>query len=237
MNALLVDDERLARRELRRLLASHPDVSITGEAVNVDDAVARLSSAPVVDLVFLDIQMPGGSGFDVLERVDRVPLVVFTTAYDEYAVRAFEVNAFDYLVKPIRAERLAAALDKVRAALRAGPAEAGPYVRPERVFVRDGDRCWIVRIADVALFEVEGNYARAYFGGNRPLIRSSLNELEARLDRSVFFRASRQHLINLRFVESVERAPDNTYVVHLRNGSVVPVSRRQSRHLRENLSL
>ncbi|HEY7187045.1 MAG TPA: LytTR family DNA-binding domain-containing protein, partial [Vicinamibacterales bacterium] len=241
---LLVDDERLARRELRRLLASHPDVSITGEAVNVDDAVARLAAGPT-DLVFLDIQMPGGSGFDVLERVDRVPLVVFTTAYDEYAVRAFEVNAFDYLVKPIRPERLAAALDKVRAAIKDGPAKAGPHDKAghydrlalERVFVRDGDRCWIVRIADIALFEVEGNYARAYFGSNRPLIRSSLNELEARLDRSVFFRASRQHLFNLRFVESVERAPDDTYVVHLRNGSVVPVSRRQSRHLRENLSL
>jgi two-component system, LytTR family, response regulator len=246
VNALLVDDERLARRELRRLLAVHPDVSIAGEAVNVDDAVARLSAVPAVDLVFLDIQMPGGSGFDVLERVDRVPLVIFTTAYDEYAVRAFEVNAFDYLVKPIRPERLAAALDKVRAALAEGPASAsarselrrdGHYVRPERVFVRDGDRCWIVRIADIALFEVEGNYARAYFGGNRPLIRSSLNDLETRLDPAVFFRASRQHLINLRFVESVERAPDDTYVVHLRNGSAVPVSRRQSRHLRENLSL
>ena len=250
MNALLVDDERLARRELRRLLASHPDVSIAGEAVNADDAVARLSAAPAVDLVFLDIQMPGGTGFDVLDRIARVPLVVFTTAYDEYAVRAFEVNAFDYLVKPIRPERLAAALDKVRAALAEGPAPAsarselrrdGHYVpqRPalERVFLRDGDRCWIVRIADIALFEVDGNYARAYFDGNRPLIRSSLNELEARLDPAVFFRASRQHLMNLRFVESVERAPDDTYVVHLRNGNVVPVSRRQSRHLRENLSL
>jgi two-component system LytT family response regulator len=120
-----------------------------------------------------------------------------------------------------------------------GPAKAGHYDSPalERVFLRDGERCWIVRIADIALFEVEGNYARAYFGDNRPLIRSSLNELEARLDRAVFFRASRQHLINLRFVESVERAADDTYIVHLRNGNVVPVSRRQSRHLRDNLSL
>ena len=247
MNALLVDDERLARRELRRLLTSHADVTVAGEAVNVDDAIARLADASI-DVVFLDIQMPGGSGFDVLERLARVPLVVFTTAYDEYAVRAFEVNAFDYLLKPIRPERLAAALDKVRTALGEGPAKAGHYdhdakaghyVRPalERVFLRDGDRCWIVRIADIALFEVEGNYARAYFGANRPLIRSSLNELEARLDRAVFFRASRQHLINLRFVESVERAADDTYVVHLRNGSVVAVSRRQSRYLRETLSL
>jgi len=245
VNALLVDDERLARRELRRLLAPHPDVNVAGEAVNVDDAIARLAAASI-DVVFLDIQMPGGTGFDVLERVERLPLVVFTTAYDEYAVRAFEVNAFDYLVKPIRPERLAAALDKLRTALADdGPPSAsapselrrdGPHVR-ERVFLRDGDRCWIVRIADIALFEVEGNYARAYFSGHRPLIRSSLNDLEARLDPAIFFRASRQHLINLRFVESVERAADDTYVVHLRNGSVVPVSRRQSRHLRENLSL
>jgi two-component system LytT family response regulator len=235
VNALLVDDERLARRELRRLLASHPDVNVAGEAVNVDDAIACLADASI-DVVFLDIQMPGGTGFDVLARVERVPLVVFTTAYDEHAVRAFEVNAFDYLVKPIRAERLAAALDKLRTALADGPPKGGHYVR-ERVFLRDGDRCWIARIADIELFEIEGNYARAYFGGRRPLIRSSLNELEARLDPGLFFRASRQHLINLRFVESVERAADDTYVVHLRNGSVVPVSRRQSRHLRENLSL
>ena len=139
MNALLVDDERLARRELRRLLASHADVSVAGEAVNADDAVARLSAAPAVDLVFLDIQMPGGTGFDVLDRIARVPLVVFTTAYDEYAVRAFEVNAFDYLVKPIRPERLAAALDKVRAALAEGPASASARSELRRDRHHDGD--------------------------------------------------------------------------------------------------
>src|SRR5262245_30399772 len=120
VNALLVDDERLARRELRRLLASHPDVTVAAEAVNVDDAIARLTDASI-DVVFLDVQMPGGNGFDVLERVDRIPLVVFTTAYDEYAVRAFEVNALDYLLKPIRPQRLAEALDKLRTALAEGP--------------------------------------------------------------------------------------------------------------------
>jgi two-component system LytT family response regulator len=238
MNALLVDDERLARQELRRLLGAHADVTIVGEASNADEAVARLAE-PSIDLVFLDIQMPGGSGFDVLERIDRIPLVVFTTAFDEYAVRAFEVNAFDYLLKPVRPERLAAALDKARAVL-ATAREARPE-RPrsstERVFLRDGERCWIVPWAEIVLFEVEGNYARAYFSSHRPLIRVSLNALEARLDPAMFFRASRQHIVNLRFIESVETAPDDTYIIHLKNKSQVPVSRRQSRQLRESLGL
>jgi len=238
MNALLVDDERLARQELRCLLSAHGDVSIVGEAVNADEAVERLADA-TIDLVFLDIQMPGASGFDVLERLDRVPLVVFTTAFDEFAVRAFEVNAFDYLMKPVRPERLASVLDKARTTLTA-PRDAQP-ARPrsatDRVFLRDGERCWIVQWAEIVLFEVEGNYARAYFGGNRPLIRVSLNALEAKLDPAVFFRASRQHIVNLRFIESVESTSDDTYIIHLKNKIEVPVSRRQSRQLRESLGL
>jgi two-component system LytT family response regulator len=244
MRALLVDDERLARQELRRLLSSHPDVAIVGEAANADEAVAHLAD-PSIDLVFLDIKMPGATGFDVLERVERLPLVVFTTAFDEYAVRAFEVNAFDYLLKPIRAERLAAALDKTRKALATRAAlETGHDGRQvqtrslaERIFLRDGDRCWIVQLSDIELFETEGNYTRAYVAGHRPLIRTSLNALEARLSATVFFRASRQHIFNLRFVESIDAEADDTYTVRLRSGSIVPVSRRQSRQLRENLSL
>jgi two-component system LytT family response regulator len=239
MNALIVDDERLARQELRRLLASHADVTIVGEAVNADDAVTRLA-ARSLDLVFLDIQMPGGSGFDVLERLESVPLVVFTTAFDEYAVRAFEVNALDYLLKPVRPERLALVLDKARTALtlaRDLVQRERPRSPADRVFLRDGERCWIVQWSEIVLFEVEGNYTRAYFGGNRPLVRASLNALEARLDPSLFFRASRRHIVNLRFIESVETALDDTYMIHLKNKRQIPVSRRQSRQLRESLSL
>jgi two-component system LytT family response regulator len=238
MNALLVDDERLARLELRRLLTAHADVTIVGEASTADEAVEQLVE-PSIDLVFLDIQMPGGSGFDVLERLDRVPLVVFTTAFDEYAVRAFEVNAFDYLLKPVRPERLASALDKARAMLATTHERRreSPRSSAERVFLREGERCWIVQWAEIVLFEVEGNYARAYFGANRPLIRVSLNALEARLDPVLFFRASRQHIVNLRFIESVETSPDDSYIVHLKNKMEIPVSRRQSRQLRENLGL
>lgn len=242
MNALIVDDERLARKELRRLLSAHPDVTIAGEAATVDEAEARLRDLPV-DLLFLDIKMPGATGFDLLERLERVPLLVFTTAYDEFALRAFEVNACDYLLKPIRPDRLAAALDKMRLLLSAAhassssPAPSRHRSAGDRVFLRDGDRCWIVTMGEIAFFETEGNYARAHFGANRPLIRTSLNALEARLDPALFFRASRQHLINLRFVERIEPAADDGLVVSMRGGHTVPVSRRQSRQLRDNLGL
>jgi len=242
VNALLVDDERLARNELRRLLAAHPGVTVVGEAATVDEAEARLRELEV-DLLFLDIKMPGATGFDLLERIERVPLLVFTTAYDEFALRAFEVNACDYLLKPIRPDRLTAALDKMRtlwlAAHAATPAPAGPRLRSasDRVFLRDGDRCWIVTMGEIVFFEGEGNYARVHFGTNRPLIRASLTALEARVDPALFFRASRRHLINLRFVERIDPGVDDGYTVSLRGGHSVTVSRRRSRQLRESLGL
>ena len=237
MNALIVDDERLARSEMRRLLAAHPDVTVAGEAANADEAEVRLRAADV-DVLFLDVQMPGASGFDLLERLDTLPLVVFTTAYDEYAVRAFEVNAFDYLLKPIRPERLAAVLEKARAQASNPPATA-PQKRTwsDRVFLRDGDRCWIVALADIELFEADGNYTRAFFKAERPMVRTALQSLETRLDPALFFRASRRHIINLRHVEAIDDGVDDSYTVRLRSGRTVSISRRQSRRLRETLSL
>ena len=241
MKALIVDDERLARNELRRLLARHPEVEVVGEAANADEAEASLSRSDV-DLLLLDVQMPGATGFDLLERLDDVPLVVFTTAYDAYALRAFEVNAFDYLVKPIKPERLAAALAKAHLAWSAlRPADSHPSAHrrsaSDRIFVRDGERCWIVALADVALIEAEGNYSRLHFGAHRPLVRGTLQALERRLDPAVFFRSSRRHIINLRFVESVDIGVDDSLTVRLRTGLVAQVSRRQARRLRETLSL
>ena len=238
MNALLVDDERLARQELRRLLQAHDDVTIVAEAANVDEAAAELATHDV-DVLFLDVRMPGASGFDLLEQLDHVPPVIFTTAYDEFAVRAFEVSALDYLLTPIRPERLAAALDRIRTAETSLRPKTSSATRTlsDRVFLRDGDRCWIVSLAEIAVFEAEGNYARVRFGANRPLIRSSLHALEARLDPAVFFRASRTHLINLRFVEAIDAGVDDSYTVRLKGGFVVPISRRQSRRLRDSLSL
>jgi two-component system LytT family response regulator len=228
MKALVIDDERLARLELRRLLAAHPEVEIAGEARDGEEALELIPKLGP-DLIFLDIQMPGMSGFDLLERLEDLPQVIFTTAYDEYALKAFEVNALDYLLKPVVPARLAAALARVRP--RTEP------VRLEQVFVRDGDRCWIVRLPDIFLLESEGNYTRVYFGSERPLIRRSLNALEEQLDPAMFFRAGRKEMVNLKWIEKVDIAVAGGLVVTLRGGRTIEMSRRQSTRLREILSL
>jgi two-component system LytT family response regulator len=228
MKALIIDDERLARLELRRLLAAHPEVEIMGEARSGEEALALIPKlAP--DLIFLDIQMPGMTGFDLLERLEDLPQTIFTTAYDEYAIKAFEVNALDYLQKPVVPARLEAALARVRP--RAGQS------RLEQVFVRDGDRCWIVRLPEIFLLESEGNYTRLYFGSERPLIRRSLNSLEEQLDPGTFFRAGRKQIVNLKWIEKVDIGIAGGLEVTLRGGRTVEMSRRQSVRLREILSL
>lgn len=229
MRALIVDDERLARVELRRLLTRHPEVQIAGESASGEDAVAEIAKlAP--DILFLDIQMPGMTGFELLERLDDVPAVIFTTAYDEFAIKAFEVNAIDYLLKPIAPERLAAALARVKLPAPAS-GTAGPHLA--QIFVRDGDRCWMVRLADVFLIESEGNYARLCFGTERPLIRRSLNALEERLDPVTFFRANRTQIINMRAIQRIDGSVGGGLVATLRDGRAVEVSRRQAARLRD----
>ena len=233
MRVLLIDDERLARVELRRLLAAHREVEIVGEARDGPEArelIEQLSP----DLLFLDIQMPGMTGFELLEQLEEMPRVIFTTAYDEFAIKAFEVNALDYLLKPIPPERLAAALD--RAALRPVVARPAPK-RLEQVFVRDGERCWIVRLPEIFLLESEGNYTRLHFGTERPLIRRSLNVLEQQLDPAVFFRASRKQILNLQWIDKVDIGVAGGLAVTLRGGKEIEMSRRQSERLREILSL
>jgi two-component system LytT family response regulator len=226
---LIVDDERLARAELRRLLQEHPRIEVVGEAQNAGEArVALAEHQP--DLLFLDVQMPGETGFDLLESLTDVPAVIFTTAYDEYALRAFEVSALDYLVKPIAPERLAAALRKVKA-------PAKPRGGLDQVFVKDGDRCWFVRVGEIVALESEGNYTRLYFGKERPLVGKSLVALEERLDPAQFFRASRSHIVNLRWIDSVETAVSGNLTVRLRGGLEVELSRRQSQKFKETMSL
>jgi two-component system LytT family response regulator len=231
MKALIVDDEPLARRELRRLLGAVQGIEVVGEAGDIDEARERIEeSAP--DVLFLDIQMPGGSGFDLLARLERVPRVIFTTAYDQYAVKAFDVNALDYLLKPIEPDRLVAALRKLQAAAPPAPGAALPDAPLEQLFVRDGHRCWFVPLREVSVISSEGNYVRLVWGRERPLLGRSLVTLERKLDPRRFFRANRRQLINLDHVARVELGEGGRLHVQLRDGPEVEISRRQARLFR-----
>lgn len=236
MKSLIIDDEPLARRELRRLLAEFPWIEIVGEAADVDEAATRVEAlAP--ELLFLDIQMPGGSGFDLLARLDHVPRVIFTTAYDHHAVRAFEVNALDYLLKPIEPQRLAAALTKARSMPENREVDVRPNDILERLFVRDGVRCWFVPLREVCMLMAEGNYVRLFWGKERPLLGRPLHGLEQRLDPKRFFRANRKQIVNVDFITSVELGVGGQLHVQLRDGPEVEISRRQARLFREQMSV
>jgi two-component system LytT family response regulator len=232
MNTLIVDDEPLARRELRRLLAAFPWVKVVGEAADIDEAHERITSLHPT-LVLLDVQMPGGSGFDLLERLEYPPRVIFTTAYDQYAVKAFDVSALDYLLKPIEPERLSIALDKVRRAA-SSDSPSGPAGEAvlEQLFVRDGPHSWFVPLHEVALLDAEGNYVRLHWGKFRPMLNRSLTALETRLDSRRFFRANRQQILNLDFVQKIEVGQGGRLHVELRDGTEVEISRRQARLFR-----
>jgi two-component system, LytTR family, response regulator len=234
MKAMIIDDEPPARRELRRLLSGFPWVEIVGEAGNVDQA-AEMVGALTPELLFLDIQMPGGSGFDLLTRLEDVPQVIFTTAHDEHAVRAFKVDALDYLLKPIEPARLAEALGRVRSSQSARTPR--PDAILEQIFVRDGERCWFVPLREVRLLSAEGNYIRLSWGKANPLLGRALAALEQRLDPNRFFRANRRQIINLEFIENVELGVNGRLHAQLRDGPEVEISRRQSRLFKTKMSI
>jgi len=240
MKAIIIDDERLARQELKNLLAAYPEVQIVGEAANAEQAMEIIEKLNP-DVIFLDIQMPGKNGFDLLEQISGVPEVVFVTAFDEYAIRAFEVNALDYLLKPIQPTRLAETVKKILNKESLDKIETTPptYLLSEKdqVFVKDGDKCWFVKLSDVRLLESEGNYVRVHFDKNHPLILRSLNQLEERLDVRTFFRASRKYIINLKWVEGIENWFSGGLMVTLKGGERIELSRRQAARLRELMSL
>jgi len=242
IKTLIIDDERLARNELRKLLSEFPDIEVIDEATNVDEGVEKIDMLSP-DLIFLDIQMPGKTGFDLLQEVERAPRVIFTTAYDEYALKAFEVNAFDYLLKPVEPKRLSDAIQKLNYEISREKANEngffnrGPLTENDQVFVKDGERCWFVKLSEIRLFESVGNYAKVFFSTNKPLILKSLNALEERLDEKMFFRANRKHIINLRWIERIEPYFNGGLLVELKGGEKIEVSRRQTVKFKEMMSL
>ena len=240
LKAIIVDDERLARAELKKLLQAYPEIDVVDEAANAEEGVDKIENQNP-DIIFLDIQMPGKTGFDLLSDLERAPHVIFTTAYDEYALKAFEVNALDYLLKPIEPKRLADAVHKLQYEInkeRAGinGVNRGPLTEADQVFVKDGERCWFVKLSEIRLFESVGNYAKVFFGTNKPLILKSLNSLEERLDDRVFFRANRKHIINLRWIEKIEPYFNGGLLVGLKGGEKIEVSRRQTVKFKEMMS-
>jgi two-component system LytT family response regulator len=239
--AIIIDDERLARNELKKLLSEFTQIEIVAEAANADEGIEKIELHNP-DLLFLDIQMPGKTGFDMLTELDKTPHVIFTTAFDDYALKAFEVNALDYLMKPIEPKRLGDSILKLqqkeeKELLALQGSNRSLLKESDQVFVKDGERCWFVKLSEVRMFESVGNYAKVFFGSNKPLILKSLNALEERLDDKVFFRANRKHIVNMRMIEKIEPYFNAGLILDIQGGEKVEVSRRQAVKFKEMMSL
>ena len=241
IHCIAIDDEPLALQLISEYCGKISFLQLDKVFTNTDEAKIWLQQNKV-DLLFLDIQMPGKTGFDLLAEVEKAPKVIFTTAYDEYAIKAFEVNALDYLLKPIEPKRLADAIQKLQAEIfkenvGINGLNRGPLTEYDQVFVKDGERCWFVKLGEIRLFESVGNYAKVFFGTHKPLILKSLNALEERLDERMFFRANRKHIINLRWIEKIEPYFNGGLLVDLKGGEKIEVSRRQTVKFKEMMSL
>ncbi len=236
LKAIIVEDSRLARKELQLLLKEHQHIKVIGEAENVDDAFEMINTS-FPDLLFLDINMPEKDGFELLEMLDEIPRVIFTTAYDEYAIKSFEYNAFDYLLKPINKDRLQKTIDRIEIEENIEKSPQKQFTPTSQVFLKDGEDCWMVAIQDITLFEIVGNYTRVYFKDKKPLIYKSLNKIENRLPANSFFRVNRQQIVNLNHITNVTPWFNGKLKFTMKNNTEVEVSRRQSVKFKQDLEL
>ncbi len=238
IKAVIVEDSRLARNELKELLKSHSDIEILGEAENVDKGVELIQHTHP-DILFLDINMPEKDGFELLELLDEVPITIFTTAFDEYAIKSFEYNALDYLLKPINQKRFDQAIDKAKRQLE-GNSEASTnekhLTENSQIFIKDGEKCWLVKIGKISHFEIVGNYTRVFFDDERPMLYKSLNQIEEKLPEANFFRANRQQLVNTNFIKDVVPWFNGKLKLTMQNGDEIEVSRRQSYLFKDRMS-
>jgi len=235
MRAIIIEDSRLARLELKELLKVHKEIEIIAEAEDPEHAISLIDEL-TPDVIFLDIQLPGSDGFSILNSIKYVPEVIFTTAYDQYAIKSFEFNALDYLLKPISKERLSKAI--VKLSMRERQNQVKKQLKANgRIFLKDGEQCWLVELKDIKLFESCGNYTLVYFENYKPLVHKSLNNIEARLDEHQFFRVNRQFIVNLQFVKNVELGVNGNYRLTLQNNMEINVSRGHSSRLKNLLSL
>lgn len=238
MNIVIVDDSRLARKELVELLDAIPAARVLAEAADVKSAIDAIN-AHKPDVVLLDIHLPDGDGFDVLENCEHIPQVIFTTAYEQHALRAFEFNALDYLLKPVTGERLQAAVERCAAKHTEPQEPVTPEFksRNDQIFVRDGEHCHFIRLSDVRLINVEGNYVRLHFLNTKAMLARSMNYIEEKLDPQVFFRANRQQIINMDYVANIEPWLNDGLLIKLKDGTEIEVSRRQAKELKQQLEI
>ncbi|MCG8575213.1 MAG: LytTR family transcriptional regulator DNA-binding domain-containing protein [Flavobacteriales bacterium] len=238
MKTIIVDDERLAREELKMLLSEYSEIEIIGEyknTIEAKDAIEKHSP----DLVFMDIQMPGETGLELLGKISNPPRTIFVTAYDEYAIKAFELNAYDYLMKPIDPERLQEVYNRLSEENKTPASVENSDVlgTGDKVLIKDGDKVWFIKVDDIRYFESEGNYVKVHFEKFRPLILRSLNSLESRTDGKLFFRANRKYIINLNHVVNVESWFNGGLQVELSCGTKIEISRRQTIKFKDQFSL
>jgi len=241
---LIIEDERLAREELKLLLKDYLEIEIIDEAKNGEEGLQKIKEHKP-DLLFLDVSMPGMTGFEMLKHLEDIPRVIFITAYDEYALKAFEVNALDYILKPVDPDRLKEAIAKLSTPeddFVSNQADSlsrknRQLTLNDRVFIKDGEKCWFIELSKVRMLESEGNYVKVYFDNFKPLILRSLNSFEDRLDPEYFFRANRKFIINLNWVSNIENWFNGGLQVELRDGEKVEISRRQAIRFKELLSI
>lgn len=250
IQALIADDEALARRKLRDFLSSDPEIEIVGEAASGPEAV-HLVREKSPQVLFLDVSMPGQNGFDVLSELSaqegggKVPSVVITTAYDQYAVRAFDARAVDYLLKPYTAERLRIAVKRAREEILSTsrlpvsehPAAAMPGSHLTRLLIKSRGRILFVWVSEILWIAAEENYVRINTGKESHLLRETISSLEGKLDSEMFLRIHRSSIVNLRFVKEVRAQSRGESVVILANGQKIAMSRGYYARLRSTLQL
>lgn len=236
MKAIVVEDSRLAREGLVNMLRNFAQLQIVGEADHPSSALALIKEQQP-DVIFLDIHMPGESGFDLLEKLDYTPRIIFTTAYSEYAIRSFDYHAVDYLLKPISQERLALAIQKLTGHQQSIKNDSKPLLDiNSQIFIKDGEKCHLVALNSIRYLESCKNYVRVFFNEHNAFIKKSLNQIEERLPVKYFFRVNRQYIVNLQAIASIQESISDGYEITMDDGKQIEISRRNASELKELLS-
>jgi len=248
MKAIVVEDSRLAREGLVRMLKDYPQLTVVGQADHPSSALTLVNETHP-DVIFLDIHMPGGSGFELLEKLSYLPHIIFTTAYSEHAIRSFDFNTVDYLLKPISKERLTVAIDKLLARTESNAAEdteqpdkdknqpvKDPLEAHSKILVKDGDHCFLIQLDTIRYIESQKNYVQLFFENNKAFVKKSLNSIEERLPKSLFFRVNRQFIVNLQEIRRIEESISDGYIITMSDSKELEISRRNAIELKELLS-